>query len=133
MTMSPDKIQESKKEALAKIEQFLSVDDVEGQFEGRNGNYYSAEKFLVTWYSMHAGMLCEMALDKVDSFYSMYSGYKCVYSARNLVYEKQLKGYPSIEHGLIQAGLQLCSGNEAKKAFFEKYAVKYNLKLKQRS
>lgn len=127
--MTNKEIKESKQKALEKIKELLRVNDVDGQFSGRSGDYYSNEKFIVTWNANYMGMLCEYGIDKCDAAYEALSGYKAIYSVRNLFLEKQLKGFSSIERGLIVVGLALCPKKD-KKDFFDTFAVTYNLKQK---
>ncbi|UOB18598.1 hypothetical protein [Abyssalbus ytuae] len=122
-------IRESKKSALDQIKKFLDAENVEEQFKDRSGDYYSKDKFLVTWYANWKGIPSEFGIDKTDQFYARYSRYKAIYVTRSLFHEKQLAGYSSIERALIEIGLKLCSKSE-KEAFFNKYAIKYNEKLK---
>lgn len=131
MEFTTKQIKESKKAALEKIKQFLDAENVDTQFADRTGAYYSNDKFIVTWNASWNGVPSEFAIDKCDSFYTAYSGYKAIYVTRSLFHEKQLKGYHSIERALIDVGLKLCNKKE-KKAFFEKYAIKYNAKLKEK-
>lgn len=130
MEFTAKQIKESKKTALEKIKQFLEAEDVDTQFANRTGEYHSSDKFIVTWNDKWKGILCEFSIDKCDSFYSSFSGYKAIYVTRSLFHEKQLAGYHSIERALIEVGMKLCSKDE-KKAFFEKYATKYNARLQK--
>ena len=123
-----EEIKESKKAALKKIKQFLEAENVDSQFNDRSGEYYSSDKFIVTWNANYKGILSEFSIDKCDSFYASYSGYKAIYVTRSFFHEKQLGGYHSIERALIEVGMKLCS-KEEKKDFFEKYATKYNARL----
>lgn len=127
--MTNKEIKESKQKALDKIKEYLRVNDVDGQFAGKSGDYYSNEKFIVTWNANYMGMLCEYGIDKCDAAYAALSGYKAIFAVRNLFLEKQLKGFSSIERALIEVGLKLCSKKE-KKDFFDTFAAAYNLKLK---
>lgn len=127
--MTAEEIKKSKANALEKIKQFLDASDVDGQFADRDGNYYSKDKFIIQWNANYKGMLCEFTIDKTDTFYADFSGYKAIYAVRNLFLEKQLKGYSTIERALIDVGLKLCPPKE-QKAFFDKYAVPYNEKIK---
>lgn len=128
ISYSPAEIKKSKQEALQKIKQYLDAEDVEAQFEKRSGDYYSSEKFIVSWKANHHGMPSEKSIDKCDSFYQSYSGAKAIYASRSLFHEKQLQAYSSIERALIDVGLKLCPKAE-KKSFFDKYATKYNNRL----
>jgi hypothetical protein len=130
MEFTAKEIKESKKVALQKIKQFLEAENVDAQFNDRSGDYYSSDKFIVTWNANYKGIPSEFAIDKCDSFYASFSGYKAIYATRSLFHEKQLRGYHSIERALIEVGMKLCS-KEEKKAFFEKYATKYNARLQK--
>lgn len=129
--MDPKEIKESKARALSKIKEILDGGNVDEQFKNRSGNYYSNEKFIVTWFGNYKGMLCEFGLDKCDEFYKMYSGYAGILCVRNLVFERQKKGFPTIEFGLLRIGLDLSRTKEEKLEFFNKYVVPYNERLKQ--
>lgn len=48
----------------------------------------------------------------------------------HLFYEKQIQGFRSIEQALITIGIKLCKNSTEKKAFFDKYATPYNLRIK---
>jgi len=130
MEFTAKQIKESKKAALEKIKQFLEAEDVDAQFADRTGAYHSSDKFIVTWNANWKGIPSEFSIDKCDSFYAAYSGYKAIYATRSLFHEKQLGGYHSIERALIEAGMKLC-GKDENKAFFEKYATKYNARLQK--
>lgn len=127
--MTDKEIKESKQKAFEKIKEFLRVNDVDGQFAGRSGDYYSNEKFIVTWNANYKGMLCEYGIDKCDAAYAAISGYKAIYAVRNLFLEEQIKGYSSIERALLEVGLKLCPKKE-RQDFFDTFAVTYNLKQK---
>lgn len=131
MEFTAQEIRESKAKALSQILLYLEASDVDGQFTDRNGSYYSKDKFLVTWNANWKGIPSEFGLDKTDSFYGSYSGYKCIYATRSLLHEKQLGGYVTIERGLIEVGMKLCRTKEDKINFFKKYGAPYNEKLKQ--
>ena len=126
------KVKESREKALEQIKQYLNSEDIEGQFEDKNGDYYSSDKFIVSWSVNYQGFPHEMSIDKVDGFYTVYSGAKCIVVRRSLVSEKQLKAYGSFERALVDQGLKLCRNKEEKKQFFDKYAVAYNNRLKQK-
>jgi len=130
MEFTAKQIKESKKAALEKIKQFLEAEVVDAQFADRTGAYHSSDKFIVTWNANWKGIPSEFSIDKCDSFYAAYSGYKAIYATRSLFHEKQLGGYHSIERALIEAGMKLC-GKDENKAFFEKYATKYNARLQK--
>jgi hypothetical protein len=123
-------VKESRSKAFEKIKTLLDAENVDAQFTDRNGSYYSNEKFIVTWNANWQGIPSEYGIDKTDSFYAAYSGAKAVYVTRGLLHEKQLGSYESIERALIVFGLKLCPKKE-KKAFFEKYATRYNARLKK--
>lgn len=130
--LSSKVIKESRKKALEQIKFFLDSEDIEGQFENKNGDYYSSNKFIVSWSCNYNGFPHEISIDMVDSFYTSYSGAKCIVARRSLVSEKQLKAYNSFERALVEQGLKLCATKNEKKEFFDKYAIAYNNKLKQR-
>lgn len=130
MEFTAKQIKESKKAALEKIKQFLEAEDVDAQFADRTGAYHSSDKFIVTWNANWKGIPSEFSIDKCDSFYATYSGYKAIYATRSLFHKKPLGGYHSIERALIEAGMKLC-GKDENKAFFEKYATKYNARLQK--
>lgn len=131
MGYSQIEISKSRKEALSKIIEVLDNGDVDSQFKDNNGEYYSSDKFLLVWKGNYKGMPSEMRIDKTDSFYSNYSGYKAIYSAVGLFHEKQIKGFTSIERAFIEVGLMLCASKKDKISFFHKYAKPYNQKLKK--
>jgi len=126
-------IAESRRKALEKIVIILDKGDIDSQFSDRSGDYYSEEKFIVTWSGNYNGVPSEYGLDLTDSFFSAVMGPKCIYACRSLVHEKQLAGYPNIEYGLITIGTKLCSSRKKKKEFFEKYAAPYNARLKKKN
>jgi hypothetical protein len=126
------KIKETREKALKRIKEYLEVEDVERQFEDRNGDYYSNDKFIVAWAVNYKGFPYQMSIDKVDDFYSKVSGARCIVARRSLISETQLKAYSSFERALVEEGLKLCRNKEEKKQFFDKYAVAYNNRLKQK-
>lgn len=128
-TISPKKIKESKAAAFEQIKKFLDADDVNAQFDSRSGDYHSSDKFIVTWNGNYKKMWSEFGIDKCDSFYASYSGYRAIYVARGLFHEKQLGGYATIERALLEVGMKLCPKNELED-FFKKYVVPYNERLK---
>lgn len=132
MKINAKEVKKSKAEALEKIKTFLNAPDINGQFDGREGGYYSKDKFIVTWLANWKGIPSEFGIDKCDSFYSDYSGNAAIYVTRSLFHEKQLKGFPSIERALIDIGLMLCPTKD-KTAFFKKYAITYNERIKQKN
>jgi len=121
----------SRKDALGKVIEFLSVDDVENQFAGRDNSYYSRDKFVIVWKANKSGFACEERLDLCDSSYAIFSGMKCCHVSVGLFHEKMIKGFETIEHGLIEIGL-LLSPKEEKHRFFDKYAKPYNQKVLSR-
>src|SRR3990172_67786 len=123
-------VKESKLKAFAKIKEYLDAENVDAQFDDRSGDYYAKDKFLVSWSANWNGIPAEYSIDKVDSFYGAMSGNKAIYATRSLLHEKQLGGYGSIERALIEVGMKLCP-KEEKRAFFEKYAGKYNQRLQR--
>lgn len=130
MKIKKSKINQSRVAALSKIKGILSLGDVEDQFSEVSGNYYSKDKFIVTWLGNWQGMPVEYSIDKVDAFYSAYSGGKAIYARRNLFYEKQLAAYSSIERALMEAGIKLCQSRKEKQAFFNQFAKPYNERIK---
>lgn len=124
-------VKESRLSALHKIISILDKGDIESQFANVSGNYYSKDKFIVTWNGNYNGMASEYKIEKCDEFYSMYSGAKAIYGVAGLFHEKQIKSYPSIEMALIDVGLKLCPNRKEMQLFFAKYAQPYNDKLKK--
>jgi hypothetical protein len=123
-------IKESRKKALEQIKTYLDAEDIEGQFDDRKGDYYSNDKFIISYLCNHNGFPHEISIDKTDSFYTSFSGAKCIKARRSLVSEKQLNAFRSFERALVEEGFKLCATKEKKKQFFEKYAVAYNNRLK---
>lgn len=123
-------VQQSRKAALEKIKLYLDTEDVEGQFTNIDGDYYSKDRFLVSWNGTYNLMLAEFSLNKCDSFYKAYSGHACTYTTQGLFHEHQFDGYPTIWRGLIEIGMKLCSNKKAKKEFFDKYVSRYNENLR---
>lgn len=123
-------IKDSREEALKVIEDILDKGDVNEQFKDRGRDYYSKDKFIVSWKVNHNDFPYEVSIDLTDSFYSEYSGAKCIKARRSLFSEQQLEAYGNIEYGLIKEGLKLCSGRDKKEQFFNKYAKPYNEKIK---
>ena len=131
-----DKKQEDPKTreaALAAIKKILDAGNVDEQFANRSGSYHSKDKFLVSWIGKYKTMPVEFSIDKTDYFYAAYSGYHATYNRRNLIYEKQIKGFASIEQALIIVGIKLCKNLEEKQQFFNKYAVPYNDRVKSQN
>lgn len=131
MLYSKEKIEASKQEALEKIKTYLEAEDVDAQFSNITGAYHSSDKFLVVHIGNWNKIPSEFSIDKCDAFYTAYSGYKAIYSTRSLFHEKQLKGYTSIELALIDVGMKLCKNAGEQAEFFQKYAVKYNERIKK--
>lgn len=125
-------ISDSRKKALLKIEEILDKGNPDQAFEDVSGEYYSKEKFIVSWIGNRNGFAHEYSIDKCDSFYQSISGFACIYARRTLFSEKQIKGFQTIERALIEIGLKLCSGRKEKIYFFEKYAKPYNERLKKK-
>lgn len=124
----------SRAKALARIKEILNkgTGNIDTQFTDRSGNYYSSDKFIVTWTGNYKGMPSEFGVDKTDAFYEAYSGgIKAISVVRGLFHERQLKAYGSIEIALIDAGIKLCSVREEKIEFFKKYAEPYNERIKK--
>lgn len=130
MQIDSSKVKETRVAALKKIMTILDAGDIEAQFSKNDGGYHSKDKFIVTWNGNYQGMPAEYSLCKTDAFYAEYSGYKAVYQCAGLFHEKQFKGYPSIEFGLLTVGMVLCSNRAEKAAFFDKYAKPYNERVK---
>lgn len=130
LTIPANDIKSSRVAALQKIKKYLESDDIEGQFTGLSGNYHSPEKFLVTWQGNFNGMPAEYKIEKCDPAYKAISGYCCIYGHAGLFHEKQLEGFSSFERALIVVGLKLCSTREAKTEFFNKYAERYNDRIR---
>ena len=126
-------IKASRKKALSEIVTILDKGNVDDQFKDRNGNYHSAEKFIVIWSGNWNGIPSEFGLDLTDSFYASVVGPKCIYATRSLVHEKQLASYHNIEYGLLSIGIKLCSNRKKKKEFFEKYGAPYNARIKKKT
>lgn len=130
MKYNNKQIAASRKKALQKVVTLLDAGNPDEAFKNKDGSYYSDEKFIVSWKGNYNGYAVENGLNKVDSFYSAYSGHKSIYTQRSLLHEKQIKGYPSIEYGLIDIGIKLCKGIDQKNEFFKKYAIPYNERIK---
>jgi hypothetical protein len=77
--MTKQEVRQSKDKALEQIKTFLKSENVNAQFNDRSGNYYSQDKFIVTWNAYYKGMLCEYKIEKCDAFYSAYSGHSAIY------------------------------------------------------
>lgn len=126
------KVKDSRQKALEQIKIYLDSEDIEGQFENKSGEYYSSDKFIVSWSTNYKGFPYQISIDKVESFYSNMSGAKCIVARRSVLSEKQLKAYGSFERALVEEGLKLCDNKVEKKEFFNKYAIAYNNRLKQK-
>jgi|GEM_PF-5085546 len=124
---SAKQIKESRQKALEQIKTYLDSEDIEKEFEDRNGDYYSNDKFIVSWVCNYNNFPHEASIDKVDSF----RGTACITARRSLLSEKQLQAYSTFERALVSEGLKLCGNKIEKKEFFDKYAVAYNNRLKQ--
>ncbi len=127
---TPKEIAASKAGALVKIREILDKEDIEAQFKDRSGDYHSAEKFIVSWSGNNIGIPSEFSICKTDSFYQGYSGFKAIYCVASLFHQKQLKGFSSIELALITIGMRLTKKAD-RPEFFQKYAVKYNERIKK--
>lgn len=121
-------IKESRQKALEQIKVYLDSDNIENQFLDRNGDYYSNNKFIVSWICNYNNFPHEVSIDKVDSF----RGTACITARRSLFSEKQLKAFSTFERALVTEGLKLCATKTEKKEFFDKYAVAYNNRLKKK-
>lgn len=123
---SAAEIKNSRKEALKEIEKFLEVEDVDKQFDNRSSDYYSNDKFIVSWKGNYNGMKVQYSLDK-----SEWSG-KAIKAVRNFFLEKQLKAYPTIERGLLEIGLEFIGNRNslARREFWDKYIEKYNKRIR---
>lgn len=126
---SAKQIKESRQKAFEKIKEYLDKDNVEEQFSNLSGDYHSKDKFILSYLTNFKGFPYELTIDKVDGFYQDYSGFKCIKARRSLVSETQLKGFHSFERALVEEGLKLAP---SRKEFFDKYAVAYNNKIRQR-
>ena len=129
MKFKSKEIKESRAKALEEIKKFLEAPDVDGQFSERSGEYFSKDKFIVTWKGNYRSVPSEFRIDKCDAFYAGFSGCKAIYCAVGLFHEKQLKGFPSIERALIEIGIGLCENQADKLSFYHKYALPYNRKI----
>ncbi|TGJ99816.1 hypothetical protein EHO57_13715 [Leptospira langatensis] len=126
-------IKNSKRAALKEILRFLRASDIESPFKGRDGGYYSREKFIVSWIDNWKSIPSEFSLDLCDSFYQSYSGFVCTLSHRSIVHEKQIGGYRSIHRGLIEAAVKIIGKDKkGQLSFFRKYVVPYNEALNKR-
>lgn len=130
MKIKESKINQSRVDALTRIKKILSTGNPDEQFSKVSGNYYSNDKFIVFWLGNWQGMPVEYSIDKASAFYSTISRYKAIYARRNLIYEKQIAAYDSIERALIEIGIKLCQSRQDKEAFFNQFAKPYNERLK---
>lgn len=123
-SFTADEIKESKAKALAKIKEYLDVEDVVSQF---TGDHFGAEKVIVSWIGNYKGAVVEYRLDHCDSFYGSYSGYKVVFVRVGLFQQKQISGYQGIHRALVDVAYKhLCSDKEESDAFFQKYITRFN-------
>ncbi len=125
---SKEKLLNSKSEALEKIKTIL--DNAPASIEEINSNTSGKNVFIISMIVNHKGMPMEVNLEHCDSFYGSYSGYACIKARKSLFSEEQLKGYPTVEYGLISFGMDLIRDKEEKAAFFNKYAAPYNERIK---
>jgi hypothetical protein len=116
-------IKESKAKAFAKIKEYLEAEDVAGQF---TGDYFGAEKVIVSWIGNYKGTLVEYRLDHCDSFYTSYSGYKVVFVRVSLFQQKQISGYQGIHRALVDVAYKHLCPKEESDAFFQKYITRFN-------
>jgi hypothetical protein len=128
---TPNEIKKSRAAALDKILQLLTSDDIEGQFAKLNGNYHSAEKFIVSWIGNYHGMLGEYSLVKCDPLTRSMTGSACVYTTQGLFHEHEYAGYPTFELGLIKVAMKLCPKAKWKEVL-GKAVEKYNQRIKQK-
>jgi len=127
---SSAEIKASRAKALVQVREYL--DDIRHwENELPTKQFGSVEYIAISHLANYKGMGCEINLEIPDSFYGRYSGYKCIKARKSLIMQHQLKGYPNIEYGLIDYGMGLCTNRKEKNAFYEKYAVPYNERLKQ--
>ncbi len=128
---SKTKIAESKAAALQKIKTILDgAPETITELEKNDGNQFSPKVFIISMLANHKGMPMEVNLEHCDNFYKSFSGHACIKTRKSLFYQKQLKGYPSIEFGLIQFGLDLIKDQKEKEDFWQKYAAPYNQRMK---
>lgn len=131
--LADKQIKESRNQALNKIIELLSSENIESQFEGLSGDFYSKDKFIVTWLGHWNHIPAEYSLNKTDSFYKSYSGYAATYTTQGLFHHHQFAGYESVWRGLLEIGLKLSPSNISKKFFYEKYVLPYNTELLQKN
>lgn len=120
------KVKESRQQALEKIKEILDKGEVEEQFKNKSGDYYSNDKFIVSYNVNYSGFPHEVSIDLDNSF----SNVRCIKVRRSLVSEQELDAFRSIEYALIKEGLSLIKNKEQKIEFFNKYAKPYNEKIK---
>ena len=113
-------IDESRAKALAKIKGYLdnleeSLKEFEKIHPGEMGH------ILISYNTNWNGIPAEVQLKVCDSFYTAYSGNRCIKNQVTLFSQKQIKGYHSIHRGLLEMGMGLLPNKPAKKEFFEKY------------
>lgn len=116
----------SRKEALQKAISLIEEGGFEEKFGDKNGSYYSKDKFIVTWLSNKKGYAGETSLDLTDNCYSDYSGYKCVLCNRGLFHENQIKGFGSIERGLLGVIMRLAPNKKKRQELFDRYCEPWN-------
>ncbi len=127
---SKTKIAESKADALQKIKTILDgAPDAITEIQKNAGSEFSPKVFIISMLANHNGMPMEVNLEHCDNFYKSYSGYACIKTRKSLFYQKQLKGYPSIEFGIIQFGMDLIKDQQEKEDFWRKYAAPYNQRI----
>lgn len=129
MLYDSEKIKKSRADAVRKIEELLSNPEISINGEAAT-SYYSNDKFLVTWIGNWKGIPSEYRIELSDMVYKMYSGYSAVYSCASLVHVKEFKGYQNVEMALIDVGMKLLSNRKEKIAWYNKYAIPYNEKIK---
>lgn len=121
---------ESRRQALEKIKTYLD-DIVRWEQELPTMAKSELGHIAVSYISSYGGFRCEIQLKIPHAFYRSYSGYAALKTRVSLVIAHQLKGYPSIEYGLIKMGLELSKG-PYKKVFFDKYAIPFNKRLAEK-
>lgn len=128
---SAKEISDSRAKALIQVKEYL--DKIEyWEEELPKKQWGTVEHIAVSYLANYRGMKCEINLEIPDHFAGSMTGNACYKARKSLVLQQHLQGYGSIERGLIKYGLAICKGREEKKAFFEKYAVAYNERLKQK-
>ncbi len=125
-----DKLENSRLEAIAKITSILDNPELLKQVQEHTSG---KDMFIISTLINYKGILMETNLEHCDSFYRAYSGYACIKARKSLISQKQLKGYPTIEYGLISFGIDLIKDKQEKIDFYNKYAVPYNENLKKQN